>query len=49
MYLFSNVEDFLSVGLTRALFAVPGHFCDGVLMGIYLGLSKLEEIKGNTK
>jgi RsiW-degrading membrane proteinase PrsW (M82 family) len=35
MYLFSNVEDFLSVGFTRALFAVPGHFCDGVLMGYY--------------
>lgn len=35
MYLFSNMEDFLSVGFTRALFAVPGHFCDGVLMGYY--------------
>lgn len=35
MYLFSNVEDFLSVGFIRALFAVPGHFCDGVLMGYY--------------
>lgn len=35
MYLFSNMDDFLSVGLTRALFAVPGHFCDGVLMGYY--------------
>ena len=35
MYLFSNVDDLVSVGITRALFAVPGHFCDGVLMGYY--------------
>ena len=35
LYLFSNAEEFVSVGITRALFAVPGHFCDGVLMGYY--------------
>jgi RsiW-degrading membrane proteinase PrsW (M82 family) len=38
MYLFSNSEEFLSVGIVRALFAVPGHFCDGVLMGYYYSL-----------
>ena len=46
MYLFSNMEDFLSVGVTRALFAVPGHFCDGVLMGYYY--SKVRFCSGAT-
>lgn len=40
IYLFSNYDDFLSVGITRAIFAVPGHFCDGVLMGYYYSLVK---------
>ncbi len=35
MYLFSNYEEYLSVGISRALFAVPGHFCFAVLMGYY--------------
>ncbi len=39
MYLFGNAEDFLRVGAMRALFAVPGHFCDGVLMGYYYSLT----------
>lgn len=39
-HLFSNYDDFLSVGITRAIFAVPGHFCDGVLMGYYYSLVK---------
>lgn len=38
MYLFSNREAFLSVGLGRALFAVPGHFCFGIVMGYYYSL-----------
>ncbi len=40
MYLFSNYEDYLSVGISRALFAVPGHFCFGVIMGYYYSLYK---------
>ena len=40
LYLFSNVEDFLSVGISRAIFAVPGHFCFGILMGYYYSLAK---------
>ena len=40
MYLFSNYENFLAVGIVRALFAVPGHFCFGVLMGYYYSLAK---------
>lgn len=40
MYLFSNAEAYLSVGITRAMFAVPGHFCFGILMGYYYSLAK---------
>ena len=40
MYLFSNTETFLSVGVARAIFAVPGHFCFGILMGYYYSLAK---------
>lgn len=40
IYLFNNYETFLSVGIVRALFAVPGHFCFGVLMGYYYSMVK---------
>lgn len=40
MYLFSNVETYLSVGIGRAIFSVPGHFCFGILMGYYYSLAK---------
>ena len=40
MYLFSNEDTFLSVGIARAIFAVPGHFCFGILMGYYYSLVK---------
>ena len=40
MYLFSNVETYLSIGIARAIFAVPGHFCFGILMGYYYSLAK---------
>lgn len=40
MYLFSNAESYISVGITRAIFAVPGHFCFGILMGYYYSLAK---------
>ncbi len=38
-YLISNAEQYMRVGIVRALFAVPGHFCDGVLMGYYYSLA----------
>lgn len=41
MYLFQNYDDFVSVGVSRALFSVPGHFCFGVLMGYYYSRLKL--------
>lgn len=40
MYLFSYSNDFLSVGISRALFSVPGHFCFGIIMGYYYSLVK---------
>jgi RsiW-degrading membrane proteinase PrsW (M82 family) len=36
----------VGVGVVRALFSVPGHACDGVFMGYYLGLAKLNELQG---
>lgn len=38
MYLVTNLDDWVSVGITRALFSVPGHFFFGVLMGYYYSL-----------
>lgn len=40
LYLFSNPESFVSVGISRAIFAIPGHFCFGVLMGYYYSLAR---------
>ena len=33
-------------GILRALLAVPGHACAGILMGYYFGLSKISELNG---
>lgn len=38
MYLVSNYEEWVAVGISRALFSVPGHFFFGVLMGYYYSL-----------
>ena len=40
MYLFTNAESYVSVGIARAIFAVSGHFCFGILMGYYYSLAK---------
>lgn len=40
LYLFTNYDTYMQVGLTRALFSIPGHFCFGVLMGYYYSLVK---------
>ena len=42
-------EGGIGTGIIRALLAVPGHTCDGAIMGYYLGLSKLSEINKNDK
>ncbi|MBR1960123.1 MAG: PrsW family intramembrane metalloprotease [Bacteroidales bacterium] len=38
MYLVSNYESWMAVGISRALFSVPAHFFFGVLMGYYYSL-----------
>lgn len=45
MYLTSNYEEWLVTGISRALFAVPGHFCFGILMGYYYSLAKFYPCK----
>ncbi len=39
LYLWQD-EDWLAVGIARAIYAVPGHCCDGILMGYYYSLVK---------
>ena len=40
LYLFSNADSYMTVGITRAIFSVPGHFCFGILMGYFYSLAK---------
>lgn len=40
MYIEGNSEEWLRVGLMRALFSVPGHFGFGILMGYYYSLAR---------
>ena len=35
------------VAVTRAIFSVPGHFADGVVMGCFFGLAKHRAVRGN--
>ena len=37
----------LEVAITRAIFAVPGHAADGVIMGTFYGLAKCQEVFGD--
>ncbi len=39
-YLFGNYAEWVSVGISRALFSIPGHMCFGILMGYYYSLVK---------
>ena len=41
-YLISSYDEWLSIGISRALTAVPGHFGFGVLMGYYYSLGKFD-------
>ena len=47
-YLISNMDSYMQVGFSRALTAVPGHFCFGVVMGYYYSLASFDE-KDRTK
>lgn len=44
MYLFSNYDAWISVGITRAVFSVPGHFFFGILMGYYYSLVRFDPL-----
>lgn len=46
MYVVSNYE--VSVAITRALLAVPGHACDAVFMGYFLALAKISDKHNNS-
>ncbi len=43
LYLFSS-EDWVSTGIMRAIFAVPGHFFNGILMGYYYSLVRFDPL-----
>lgn len=46
LYLVSNYEAWIAVGISRALFSVPGHFFFGVLMGYYYSLFRFYPAAG---
>ncbi len=37
-YLFENIDDWMGVGVARALLAVPGHYAFGIIMGYYYSM-----------
>lgn len=39
----------IEIGLIRAISAVPSHACDGFLMGYFLGLAKIYDIRNQKK
>lgn len=44
---YNGFQNGIIVGILRALFAVPGHACFGLIMGYYLGLSKVAQHNHN--
>ena len=46
LYVFTS-DNTIQVALLRAITAVPGHVCDAILMGYYLGIAKQYEMAGN--
>ncbi len=43
LYVYQNG---VATGILRAILAVPGHACDGVFMGYYLGVAKVSSLNG---
>ena len=43
----NSFHEGIFVGILRALFAVPGHACFGLMMGYFLGLSKVAQYNNN--
>ncbi|MBR5103059.1 MAG: PrsW family intramembrane metalloprotease [Bacteroidales bacterium] len=44
LYLFSAGDEWLSTGISRAIFSVPGHFFFGILMGYYYSLVRFDPL-----
>ena len=40
LYLFNNIDSLYEVATSRALLAVPMHFCCGIVMGYYVSMAK---------
>ena len=49
IYLFTNLDSWQSVAVSRALFSVPGHFAFAVVMGYYYSLVYFREKPVNQK
>ena len=45
LYVFTS-DNSLGTALLRAVTAVPGHVCDAIFMGYYLGIAKQHEVSG---
>ena len=44
---FYVIDGGMEVAISRAIFSVPGHFADGVVMGCFFGLARQREVLGN--
>lgn len=44
---FYVLEGGLETAIMRAIFSVPGHAADGVVMGVFYGLARQRELRGN--
>ncbi len=42
LYLFDHADMYLALGIRRAIFSIPGHFCFGVMMGYYYSLARFD-------
>ena len=47
--IFYVLDSGITTGIFRAITAIPGHACDAIIMGNYLGLAKLADINHNSK
>lgn len=43
------IDGGIQVGIMRALLAVPGHVCDAIFMGYFLGLAKINYVNNDNK
>lgn len=43
-----SLSDGVRVAAVRAILAIPGHLCDGIMMGYYLSMAKLANANGNS-